>query len=84
RSPKVLLELGRWIRAARGASEDLYGADHPRRARSVRRRRRNSPFLRLLQEGGDRLDWSARGGLAGQDAGGAPGEQKQPHGVSGG
>ena len=29
-------------------------------------------FLRLLQEGGDRLDWAALGALASQDAGGGP------------
>jgi 3-hydroxyisobutyrate dehydrogenase-like beta-hydroxyacid dehydrogenase len=42
-------------------------------------------FLRLLQEGGDRLDWAALGALAGQDAGGeAPGAQGTPRTVSGG
>jgi 3-hydroxyisobutyrate dehydrogenase-like beta-hydroxyacid dehydrogenase len=32
-------------------------------------------FLRLLAQGGDKLDWSALGGLAAQDAGDAPGAQ---------
>lgn len=42
-------------------------------------------FLRLLQEGGDRLDWAALGALAAQDAGGeAPGAQRAPRAVSDG
>ncbi|HEX3982296.1 MAG TPA: NAD(P)-dependent oxidoreductase [Acidisoma sp.] len=42
-------------------------------------------FLRLLQAGGDRLDWAALGALAGQDAGGeAPGAQIQPRDISAG
>jgi len=41
-------------------------------------------FLRLLQEGGDRLDWAALGALADQDAGGdVPGSQVSARGISG-